>query len=94
MLKIRKTTLKITTANLTHPLRRLEVLLLFYLFIFFLGGGEEEGRVIKVNKGKSFAVGSEAPSTGKSLREEKTTVHVNGNKASALRAQLGAKSKK
>ncbi len=48
--------------------------------------------MIKVNKGKSFAVSESAGA--KSVKDEKTTINVNGNKASALRAQLRSKGKK
>ncbi len=51
---------------------------------------EEEGRVIKVQKGKSFAVGEVA---AKTVKDEKANVTVNQNKTSALRAQLASKKK-
>jgi hypothetical protein len=94
-LRTRKTSSKNKTLVLILELRRSEELVIIKKFGNNPKGGEtEEGRVIKVNKGKSFAVGSDNLSTGKSTRDEKTTINVNGNKASALRAQLGAKGKK
>jgi len=53
---------------------------------------DEEGRVIKVNKGKSYAVSEQASS--KVVKEDKPNIAVNGNKTSQLRAQLAAKNKK
>jgi len=52
----------------------------------------DEGRVIKVNNGKSF--GMSAGATGKSVKAQDKTVTVNANKAAQLRTQLSSKAKK
>jgi hypothetical protein len=53
-----------------------------------------EGRVIKVNNGKSFGMPASHGTTGKSMKaQDKTAVTVNANKAAQLRSQL-SKAKK
>ncbi len=54
-----------------------------------------EGRVIKVNNGKSFGMPASHATTGKSIKAQDKTaaVTVNANKAAQLRSQL-SKAKK
>lgn len=53
----------------------------------------EEGRVIKVNNGKSFGMSAHS-ATGKSVKAQEKSVTVNANKAAQLRSQLSSKATK
>lgn len=58
-------------------------------------GHNEEGRVIKVNQGKSYGIGAQSPNVaaGKQVKTQEKPISVNTNKAAQLRTQL-AKGKK